>query len=89
MAYSNEKIIQGYPGKEPVKGVKWFEILDSFNPKTLDQKYLDDFARRNQYLDQYVDLLFFNRKLNCLMAVELKTGKFKTSYLGERAWEDT
>ena len=34
-------------------------------------------------IDQYVDLLFFNRKLNCLVAVELKTGKFKTSYLGE------
>ena len=43
----------------------------------------------NQYhleafgVDQYVDLLFFNRRLNCLVAVELKTGKFKTSYLGE------
>lgn len=33
--------------------------------------------------DQYVDLLFFNRELNCLVAVELKTGKFKTSYLGQ------
>ena len=44
---------------------------------------------RNQYHleafgeDQYVDLLFFNRELNCLVAVELKTGKFKTSYLGQ------
>ena len=28
-------------------------------------------------------MLFFNRKLNCLVAVELKTGKFKTSYLGQ------
>ena len=33
--------------------------------------------------DQYVDLLFFNRELNCLVAVELKTGEFKTSYLGQ------
>lgn len=33
--------------------------------------------------DQYIDLLFFNRELNCLVAVELKTGKFKTSYLGQ------
>ena len=33
--------------------------------------------------DQYVDLLFFNRNLNCLVAVELKKGKFKPSYLGE------
>ena len=33
--------------------------------------------------DQYVDLLFFNRDLNCLVAIELKTGKFKTAYLGQ------
>ncbi len=32
---------------------------------------------------QYIDLLFFNRALNCLVAVELKQGKFKTSYLGQ------
>ena len=49
MAYSNEKIVPNYPGKEPVKGVDWFGILDAFNPKTLEQKYLNDFARRNQY----------------------------------------
>lgn len=49
-----------------------------------------DFAFiRNQYHmdafgeDQYIDLLFFNRELNCLVAVELKKGKFKTSYLGQ------
>ncbi len=49
-----------------------------------------DFALvRNQYHldafgeDQYIDLLFFNRELNCLVAVELKTGKFKPSYLGQ------
>ena len=29
-----------------------------------------------------IDLLFFNRDLNCLVAVELKTGVFKQSYLG-------
>ena len=29
--------------------------------------------------NQYIDLLFFNRTLNCLVAVELKKGKFKTS----------
>ena len=33
--------------------------------------------------EQYIDLLFFNRALNCLVAVELKRGKFKTSYLGQ------
>ncbi len=31
----------------------------------------------------FVDLLFFNRELNALVAVELKTGKFRSSYLGQ------
>lgn len=31
----------------------------------------------------FTDLLFFNRELNCLVAVELKTGEFKPSYLGQ------
>ena len=30
-----------------------------------------------------IDLLFYNRELSCLVAVELKTGEFKTSYLGQ------
>lgn len=30
-----------------------------------------------------IDLLFFNRELNCLVAVELKRGKFKPAYLGQ------
>lgn len=33
--------------------------------------------------DFFSDLLFFNRELNCLVVVELKTGKFKPSYLGQ------
>ena len=32
--------------------------------------------------EMFIDLLFFNRELNCLVAVELKSGKFKASYLG-------
>ena len=31
----------------------------------------------------FSDLLFFNRELNCLVVVELKTGEFKPSYLGQ------
>lgn len=30
-----------------------------------------------------IDLLFFNRELSSLVAVELKTGLFKTAYLGQ------
>lgn len=33
--------------------------------------------------DHRVDLLFFNRELDCLVAIELKTGSFKNIYLGE------
>lgn len=33
--------------------------------------------------DQFIDLLFFNRDLNRLVAVELKRGKFKTAYRGQ------
>ena len=43
-----------------------------------NQYHLDQFG-----VDQYIDLLFFNRALNCLVAVELKRGPFKTAYLGQ------
>lgn len=43
-----------------------------------NQYHLDAFG-----VDQYIDLLFFNRDLNCLVAVELKNGPFKTAYLGQ------
>ena len=33
--------------------------------------------------EQRNDLLFFNRQLNCLVAIELKGGKFKIAYLGQ------
>ena len=41
----------------------------------------------NQYQvygeEMWSDLLFFNRELNALVAIELKVGKFKPSYLGQ------
>lgn len=43
-----------------------------------NQYHLDAFGE-----DQYIDLLFFNRELNCLVAVDLKKGKFKSAYLGQ------
>jgi len=33
--------------------------------------------------DSFIDLLFFNRELNALVAIELKSGKFRPSYLGQ------
>ena len=33
--------------------------------------------------EYFVDLLFFNRQLQCLVAFELKSGAFKPEYLGK------
>ena len=43
-----------------------------------NQYHLEKFGE-----NEYVDLLFYNRELACLVAVELKKGKFKPSYLGQ------
>ena len=43
----------------------------------------------NQYhlevygVEHFPDLLFFNRELNAMICVELKTGVFKSSYIGQ------
>ena len=33
--------------------------------------------------ESFIDLLFYNRKLQCLTALELKSGKFKPEYAGK------
>lgn len=35
--------------------------------------------------DHWIDLLFYNRQLRCLVVIELKKGAFKPSYLGQLA----
>lgn len=71
----NERVLEN----EIVRNIKKF-ILSIGN----------DFAfMGNQYRliveeqEYFIDLLFFNRKLQCLVAFELKTGKFKPEYLGK------
>ncbi|MBQ5511754.1 MAG: DUF1016 family protein [Prevotella sp.] len=34
-------------------------------------------------VEHFPDLLFFNRELNAMVVIEIKTGEFKTSYLGQ------
>lgn len=60
------------------------------NIKNFIMTFGNDFAFiGNQYhlevygVEQFPDLLFFNRELNALVVVELKTGDFKTGYLGQ------
>lgn len=45
-----------------------------------NQYHLEKFG-----VEQFPDLLFFNRELACLVCVELKDGSFQTSYLGQLA----
>ena len=60
------------------------------NIKRFIMTFGNDFAFiGNQYhleihgVEHFPDLLFFNRELNAMVVVELKTGEFKTSYLGQ------
>ena len=45
-----------------------------------NQYHLEKFG-----VEEFPDLLFFNRELACLVCVELKDGPFKTAYLGQLA----
>ena len=65
-----------------------YEIVH--NIKSFIMTFGQDFAfMGNQYRlevegeELYVDLLFYHRGLRCLVAVELKTGKFKGAYAGQ------
>lgn len=64
------------------------EIVDNIRDFIL--RFGQDFIFiKNQYSVEVkghtfkIDLLFFNRELNALVAVELKRGPFKTAYLGQ------
>ena len=43
-----------------------------------NQYHLETFTN-----EMFPDLLFFNRELNCMVCVELKTGAFKPGYIGQ------
>ena len=71
----DEKIVE----QEIIHNVKNF-IMMFGNDFTFvgNQYHLEKFGE-----NEYVDLLFYNRELACLVAVELKKGKFKPAYLGQ------
>ncbi len=49
MGIKTSDMIHNLPPKEITEGVDWLGILDSFNPKLLDDRFLNECARRNQY----------------------------------------
>lgn len=72
---SNEKSLQ----KEIIENLKKF-ILEIGKDFTLvGNEYRVQVGNH----DYYIDLLFYNRSLSCLVAFELKIGEFKPEYMGK------
>ncbi|GHT22952.1 hypothetical protein AGMMS4957_13840 [Bacteroidia bacterium] len=76
------------PGEEPDERVLESEIM--LHIKKFIMALGKDFSFvGNQYRllveeqEYFIDLLFFNRQLQCLVAIELKRGDFKPEYLGK------
>lgn len=71
----DERVIEN----EIVKNIRDFIIRFGTDFIFMGNQYRIELAGE----EMYIDLLFFNRELNCLVAVELKTGQFKPIYLGQ------
>ena len=71
----DERVIEN----EIVKNIKDFIIRFGTDFIFMGNQYRIEIAGE----EMFVDLLFFNRELNCMVAVELKAGKFRPSYLGQ------
>ena len=77
-----------FPDEEPDERVLESEVIS--NIRKFIMSLGKDFSFiGNQYRmiiseqEYFVDLLFFNRQLQCLVAFELKRGKFKPEYMGK------
>lgn len=71
----DEKIVE----QEILHNVKNFIMMFGHDFTFVGNQYhLEKFGE-----NEFIDLLFYNRELACLVAVELKKGKFKPSYLGQ------
>lgn len=62
-----------------VENIKKFLLELGYGFSFIDSQYKLTLGE-NEY---YIDLLFFHRKLNALVAIELKVGKFKPEYAGK------
>jgi hypothetical protein len=62
-----------------VENIKKFLLELGYGFSFIDNQYKLT-LNENEY---FIDLLFFHRKLNALVAIELKIGKFKPEYAGK------
>lgn len=49
MGIKTEDMVMNLPPKEITEGIDWLAILDSFDPTSLKEKYVNECARRNPY----------------------------------------
>lgn len=66
--------------QKEMPGLRGFSTTNLKNMRTFFEEWNDELNRQS-LTDDLQQL--FNRELNCLVAVELKMGKFKTAYLGQ------
>jgi predicted nuclease of restriction endonuclease-like (RecB) superfamily len=71
----DERILE----REIVTNIKKFIMTVGRDFSFIGNQYRVDVAGE----ELFIDLLFFNRELNSLVAFELKKGKFRASYLGQ------
>ena len=62
--------------------LQWGHNLLIINKKLTDEETYY-YARKSVSQNWNRDLLFSNRKLNCLVAIDLKIGEFKSEYVGK------
>lgn len=79
MGEEDEDIDERVIENQIVKNIKDFIIRFGMDFISIGNQYRIEMTGE----EMLIDLLFFNRQLNCLVAVELKAGKFRASYLGQ------
>jgi len=92
-----DEYILDYMNVEELDVTNWEDIDEKVVEKSIVRNvtnFIMTFGRAFSYMghqvhyeklnhDHWVDLLFYNRELQCLVVVELKTGAFKSSYFGQ------
>ncbi|MCD8388382.1 MAG: PDDEXK nuclease domain-containing protein [Bacteroidales bacterium] len=71
----DERVIE----QQIVQNIKNFILTFGHNFAFMGNQFrIDAFGESH-----FIDLLFFNRELACMVAIELKSGKLKSSYMGQ------
>jgi len=80
LAYkNNKKLYEREVENQLIENIKNFLLELGYGFSFIDSQYKLT-LEENEY---YIDLLFFHRKLNALVAIELKLGKYKPEYAGK------